>query len=169
MIGMALCLSGCAGFVGGDLRNTKSDCMMLSCKSTNTEYQIRFNSDAKNDYGNRNVAGIVSSLGLGIIPTYWTTSVNSEATIFHNGTAVYCAKYKSRIHLFYGILWAVILPSPSQSTNALQVDEGNGIEIVWGIRDRTLNKVITDYGVKMDQCYLSNDDAPETTLEPATH
>lgn len=142
---------------------------MPTCTGTPLYYQVIYKSDAKDDYGDLNIAGFVSTLTLGIIPTYWTTTVHSEATILHEGKTVYSRKYKSRIHKFYGFLWICILPS--ESINALQVDEGNGIEIEWGIQDRTLCKVVADYGGKEDEFCVLNENItntlPNTALEPA--
>lgn len=164
MLGMAFCLSGCAGFVGGDLRNCKSDYQMPTCTGTPAYYQVTYKSDAKNDYGDRNIAGFITSWTFGIVPTYWTSTVHSEATILHEGRPVYTGNYISRIHKFYGILWGPILAFESNSINALQADEGNGIEIEWGIRDRTLWKLLTDYGGKPDQFCLLNE--PSTNAPP---
>ena len=158
MLVMALCVSGCAGFVGGDLKNTKCDFRMPTCKDDRADYQVVYKSDAKDDYGNRNIAGYITSFTLQIVPTYWTTTVHSEATIFHNGTPIFTRKYKSRIHKFYGFLWAFTLPS--ESINALQADEGGGLRIEWGIRDRTLCKIVAEHGGKKDQYCLQNEDSP---------
>jgi hypothetical protein len=165
MLVVALCLSGCAGFVGGDLRNTRSDCKMPACTGTPAFYQVLYQSDAKDDYDDDNIADLVSSCTLGIIPTYWTTTVHSEATIFHDGKVVDARKYQSRIHKFYGILWVLILPT--KSINALQADEGGGIRVKWGIRDRTLYKVVADHGGAEDQYCLLNGGIPDAWTNTA--
>jgi hypothetical protein len=171
MLALALGLSGCAVFVGGDLGNSKSDYRMPICTGTPVYYQVIYKSDAKDDYGDQNVAGFISWCTLGIVPTYWKSTVHSEATILHDGGPVYTGKYTSRVHKFYGILWGLILPFESKSINALQADEGGGIRIEWGTRDRTLWKVVADYGGKEDQfCLLngrSTNAPPNTALEPA--
>ena len=160
MLVIAFCGSGCAGFVAGDLRNTKSDWRMPSCKDAHTDYQVKYKSDAEDDDGDKNIAGYISTLTFGIAPTFWTSTVHSEATIFHDGTPVFMRKYKSRIHKFYGIMWVPILILPAQSTNALQADEGGGIRIEWGIRDRTLCRIVAEHGGKEDQYCLLNEDNP---------
>jgi hypothetical protein len=169
MLAMAICLSGCAGFVSGDLRNTRSDYRMRACTGTAAHYQVLYQSDAKDDYGDLNIAGYISSFTLGIIPTYWTTTVHSEATIFQDGKAVDTRKYRSRVHKFYGILWVFVLPT--KSINALQADEGNGVEVEWGIRSRTLYKVVADHGGMEDEYCLMNEGTnnvwTNTVSEPA--
>lgn len=154
MLVVALCLSGCAGFVSGDLRNTQSDYRMPACTGAPAHYQVVYQSDAKDDSNDDNFASLVSGLTLGIIPTYWTTTVHSEATIFQDGKAVDTRRYRSRIHKFYGILWVFVLPT--KSINALQADEGGGIRVEWGIRNRTLYKVVVDHGGTEDQYCLLN-------------
>src|SRR6266705_2172754 len=101
MLIMALCVSGCAGFVGGDLRNTKSDYRMPTCKNASANYQVIYKSDAKDDNGGKNISGFITSLTLGLIPTYWTITVHSEAIILQNGSSIFSRKYTSRIHEFY--------------------------------------------------------------------
>jgi hypothetical protein len=155
MFALAFCLSGCVGFVAGDLRNTKSDCRIPTCKNGSADYEITYKSDAKDDYGDKNIAGFLSHLTLGIVPTYWTTTVYSEATILHNGTTVYTKTYKSRIHEFYGWLWLIL---PSHGVNVIQANEGTGLEIEGGIRDRTLCKIVADHGGKEGQYCLKKDD-----------
>jgi hypothetical protein len=51
------------------------------------------------------------------------------------------------------------VPSP-RDINVLPVDEDVGMEIEWGIRDRTINKVIADYGNKDVQYCVLDDDGP---------
>lgn len=155
---MTVCLSGCVGYVAGDLRNIKTDYRMTARTNVHTDYQVIYKSDAKNDYGDKNVAGIISSFTLGIVPTYWTTTVHSEATILHNNTPVFNRKYKSRIHVFYGILWGIIFPTNSKNT--IQADEGNGLEIEWEVQNRTLNKIVSEHGGKENQyCLMNKDDS----------
>src|SRR4051812_5175974 len=107
---MALYLSGCACYVGGDLRNTESNFKMPACTGTSI-YQVTYKSDARDDPGKPNIASVLSGWTLGIMPTYWTTTVHSEATVFHNGDAIFARRYQARIHKFYGFLWGFILPS----------------------------------------------------------
>lgn len=171
MLGVAL-LSGCAGFVSGDLRNIKTGYGMPACKDTAEPFQVIYKSDAKDDYGNQNIASIITSCTFEMIPTYWRSTVHSEATILRNGKPVFTKHYTSHIDKFYGILWAFILPSQSKSINALQADEGGGLRIEWGIRDRTLRKVVADYGGEENQfCFLdkqSTNTPPTTAPKPNT-
>jgi hypothetical protein len=155
---MALVGSGCAGFVGGDLRNTSPDSKVAGCGEARRDYRITYKSDARDDYGDKNLSGFITSLTLGIIPTYWTRTVRSEATVFHDGAPVFTRTYTSRIHQFYGILWPLILPS--KSINALGADEGGGLRIEWGIRDRTLSRVVADHGGTEDRYCLQNESSP---------
>ena len=159
MLIMAFCGSGCAGFVGGDLQNTRCDFKMPICSDAGADYQVVYKSDAEDDASDKNIAGYITTFTLQIVPTYWTTTVHSEATILHNGTPIFTKKYKSRIHKFYGVLWVFLLPS--KSINALQADEGGGIRVEWGIRERTLCKIVAEHGGKADQYCLVNEAAPK--------
>lgn len=158
MLVMAFCGSGCAGFMAGDLRNTRSDHAMPSCGCTNAYYQVLYKSDAEDDCCDKNIAGRVSAATLGIVPTYWTSSVHSEVTVLHDGQSVYAKKYTSRIHKFYGLLWTFVFPF--KTMNALRADEGGGLRIKWGVRDRTLWKVVADHGGKPDQYCVQNEESP---------
>jgi len=123
---------------------------MPEYRENSFDYHVTYESDAKNDYLDQNIAGAVAGVTLGIIPTYWTTTVHSEATVFENGTPVFHRKYKSRIHSFYGVLWAII-PLPIKDINTFKADEGSGIRIEEGIRNRTFWKIIAEHGGNTNQ------------------
>ena len=158
MLVVAPCLSGCVGYVAGDLRNTQSTYARSKNTDIRFDYEVRYKSEAKDDGGDLNFAGIVSSWTLGIVPTYWTSIERSKATIFENGAPIYTANYRSRVHKFYGILWAIILPS--NTINSLQADEGGGLRVAWGIRDRTFHKVVAEHGGNLDQYHLVDEYSP---------
>ena len=151
---LSLFLTGCVGYVAGDLKNTKS----AHGRPASGNYKVLCKSDAKDDCGDQNISGWITTLTLGIIPTYWSTEVHSEATIVQNGEPVYTKKYSSRIHKFYGILWSLVLPY--DTINALQSDEGGGIRTEWGIRDRTYYRIVADHGGNLDQYMLVDDPSP---------
>lgn len=156
-----LLLSGCTGYVGGDLKNTRSDYGMPTYKEGLFDYSVKYTSDAEDDYCDQNIAGFITGWTLGIIPTYWMSTVHSEAVVFEQDAPVYTGRYKSRIHKFYGIPWALILPIfPHNDKNALAADEGGGLRVEWGIRDRTLRKVMTEHGGKQNQYGLIREKNP---------
>lgn len=150
LLGVVLCASGCAGYVSGDLRNVPSRPQLSPCRGSDTDYQIEIDSDAKADERSQNISEILSTYTLGIVPTYWTSIIHSEATILRDGKIVFSTSYVSRVHKFYGILWPLILPT--KTVNSIPCDEGSGIEVAWAIRDRTAAKAIADFGGKTN-CY----------------
>jgi len=161
ILATSFCLSGCAGYVGGDLKNTRSNYRMPPYEKGNFDYQVTYTSDAEDDYMDQNIAGIITSWTFGIIPTYWTSSVRSKAVVFERGSPVYTGQYKSRIHKFYGIPWVLILPIfPSKDINTLAADEGGGLRIAWGIKERTLTKVIAEHGGEENQYGLLKEENP---------
>ncbi|WP_330959761.1 hypothetical protein [Photobacterium sp. 53610] len=134
-------LQGCAGYVGGDLEDVVVDRYVDYCGDTPSVYQMKVSTDAGNDYGDDNIAGTISMYTLGLLPTYWLSHVESKVTIEHQGKTLYSREDSSRIHKFYGILWMLFLP---ESINSLRADEGAGIRVIEGIRERAVAKTLQE-------------------------
>ncbi|MGC3991843.1 MAG: hypothetical protein QM796_19545 [Chthoniobacteraceae bacterium] len=135
-------LSGCAGYVGGELHNARSHQASPAFSAQNRDLAITCKCNAKNSLGG-NPAGMITLFTIGLVPTAWITPVTSEATLSRNGTVVFKKKYYSLIHEYYGLLWLFILPE--QSADALDGDENSGLHIAEGVRERTAWKVMGDY------------------------
>lgn len=140
-----LCISGCAGFISGDLKDfsTKGPGPGRFCENklnSNSVYKIEIHSDAKNDYGNSNISGWVSSLSLGLVPTYWTSSIHVKVKVLKDGKEYYSDETVSRVHKFYGILWLFILPTTG--SNYVPADEGAGMRVEETILSLSVAKLI---------------------------
>lgn len=141
-------LSGCAGFVGGDLEDVRIERSVPYCGKARAQYELSVQTDAEHDYADQNIAGYISMLTLGIIPTYWLSFESSHVEIISSGNVVYQRKDKIRIHKFYGILWPFILDADSM--NALRADEGAGLRIPEGIKSRAIGKTLNELPENID-------------------
>lgn len=155
-----LLLSGCAGYIGGDLENIETEHSVSYCWNEPKRYQLRVHTDAPYDYASENPSGYISSWTFGVIPTYWLDFEESQVEILDTETdlkPVFQREDRSRIHKFYGILWMLILPD---TEDALASDEGAGIRVPEGIRrraiDKTLNQLPDD--IDRDQLCVQSDD-----------
>jgi len=151
---LALFLSGCAGYVGGDLENINMQSDIKYCRSEPTSYVIQVTSDAKDDYADQNFAGNISTWTLGIIPTYWLSFVTSDTKVTHDGEEFYSRQDSSRIHKFYGLLW-LILP---ETEDSLSADEGSGLRVESGIERRAISKTLNELAVdiKLEDICISS-------------
>lgn len=131
-------LSGCVGYVGGDLKST-SLTKLEFCEQNETQYRMVVESNASDDYANRSLAGRVSSYSFGLIPTYSKEIIHSRVVVYDGETKIYEDSFITPIKKFYGILWVFFL---SNNIDSLPSDEGEGIRIPWGIRDRIATKVV---------------------------
>ncbi|TXR53126.1 hypothetical protein [Reinekea thalattae] len=133
-------LSGCAGFVGGDLKNINTDIDVNYCDESAFEYHLSVSTEAENDYGSDNLSGKISSYSFGLIPTYWLSSESSQVEITQGNEVVYSRTDESRIHKFYGFLWLFVFFS--DGVNSLDWDEGAGLRVEEGIKDRAIAKTV---------------------------
>ncbi|MDO6705653.1 hypothetical protein [Photobacterium sp. 1_MG-2023] len=140
-------LQGCSGYVGGDLEDIQIDRYVRYCDDTPTTYQIRVTSNAVNDYGSENISGTLSTYTLGLFPTYWLSHVDSKTSILRGGKEIYSREDQSRIHTFYGILWQIFLP---ETVNSLRADEGSGLRVIEGIRERSVAKTLQEMPKDID-------------------
>ncbi|KDM90533.1 hypothetical protein EA58_16550 [Photobacterium galatheae] len=140
-------LQGCAGYVGGDLEDVIVDRYVDGCGDTPSSYQMKVSIDTGQDGGDDNIAGTISLYTLGLFPTYWLSHVESKVTIEHQGKTLYTREDTSRIHKFYGILWMIFLP---ESINSLRADEGGGIRVVEGIREKAVAKTLLELPDSVD-------------------
>lgn len=150
-IGLVGVLSGCAAYVGGDLENVPYEAYS-HCQDDDTPYRVTFvsNVDDKRD----NPAAVISGWTLGLIPTYWTTSAHSRATLYRENEMIGSHHYTSSLHLFYGLLWPLVLDK--SGVNAITARPEIGIRGEQGIRSRTLAKAMADSGLDIaasDICY----------------
>jgi hypothetical protein len=141
---------GCSGLVTGDLGKTRSYSHVwynqgLSDSCATFHIVCRTNAPSHDE----NLATAISGWTLGIIPTYAYETVKSEAIVYHNKQLVHDYHFKSGIHKFYGIPWILILPFlPVDSLRRLNSDEGNGLQVLWGIQWRTISKAMDNSGIK---------------------
>jgi hypothetical protein len=134
--------TGCVGFIGADLSGVGPNYKIHHCGSSPEKYELEVYTEAEYDYADKNIAGYISFFTLGIIPTYWFSSESSVSQITESGRVVYSRSDESRIHRFYGWLWLFILDR--ESDNALKSDEGAGIRIPTGIKDRAVVKTLLE-------------------------
>lgn len=144
-------LSGCAAYVGGDLKDVPHD-TYSHCKNDETPYRATFASNV--DDRRANPASVISGWTLGLIPTYWTHSVHSRATLYRDDEIIGSHHYKSHIQLFYGLIWPLLLDD--SGVNAISATPELGIRSEQGVRRRTLAKAMADSGLAIaatDICY----------------
>ena len=149
-----LMLSGCVGYIGGDLENIETEHSVSYCWNEPKRYQLRVHTDAPYDYASENPSGYIASWTLGIIPTYWLYFEESRVEILDTGAdskPVYQREDRSRIHKFYGILWMLILPD---TEDALASDEGAGMRVPEGIRRRAIDKTLNQLPEDIDRDLL---------------
>jgi len=149
-----LMLSGCVGYIGGDLENIETEHSVSYCWNEPKRYQLRVHTDAPYDYASENPSGYIASWTLGIIPTYWLDFEESRVEILDTGAdskPVYQREDRSRIHKFYGILWMLILPD---TEDALASDEGAGMRVPEGIRRRAIDKTLNQLPEGIDRDLL---------------
>lgn len=157
-----LMLSGCVGYIGGDLENIETEHSVSYCWSEPKRYQLRVHTDAPYDYASENPSGYIASWTLGIIPTYWLDFEESRVEILDTGAdskPVYQREDRSRIHKFYGILWMLILPD---TEDAIASDEGAGMRVPEGIRRRAIDKTLNQLPEGIDRdllCVQSAEDS----------
>ncbi len=147
-------LSGCVGYIGGDLENIETEHSVSYCWNEPKRYQLRVHTDAPYDYASENPSGYIASWTLGIIPTYWLDFEESRVEILDTGAdskPVYQREDHSRIHKFYGILWMLILPD---TEDALASDEGAGMRVPEGIRRRAIDKTLNQLPEGIDRDLL---------------
>lgn len=143
-VSSAVCflLTGCVGYIGGDLENTATGYEVAYCWNEPKRYRLQVYTDAPYDYAGENLSGHISSWTLGLIPTYWLDFEQSRVEIRDSqsdGASVYQREDHSRIHKFYGLLWMLILP---QGNDAIPSDEGAGMRVPEVIRDRSVAKTL---------------------------
>jgi len=149
-----LMLSGCVGYIGGDLENIETEHSVSYCWNEPKRYQLTVHTDAPYDYASENPSGYIASWTLGIIPTYWLDFEESRVEILDTGAdskPVYQREDRSRIHKFYGILWMLILPD---TEDALASDEGAGMRVPEGIRRRAIDKTLNQLPEGIDRDLL---------------
>ncbi|WP_417598395.1 hypothetical protein [Oceanospirillum sp.] len=138
-----LMLSGCVGYIGGDLENIETEHFVPYCWSDPKRYQLKVDTDAPYDYASENPSGYIASWTLGVIPTYWLDFEESRIEIIdtESGSAsLYQREDRSRIHKFYGLLWMLVLPE--NSDDAIPSDEGAGMRVPEAIRSRSVAKTL---------------------------
>jgi len=132
-------LSGCTGYIGGDLKNTVPSYNVPLCKRSERDYIVTIKDNAENDYCDQNIFGLVTAWTLGILPTFWMSFITSDVSVQDKNGIVYEYKFKSRIYKFYGIMWAFLLPR--SELNSLDADEGAGLRVPGGVHSRVLTKI----------------------------
>lgn len=150
-----LLLSGCVGYIGGDLENIETEYSVSYCWNEPKRYQLRVHTDARYDYAGDNLSGHIASWTLGIIPTYWLDFEESRVEILDtesDSESVYQREDHSRIHKFYGILWMLILPESSD--DAIPSDEGSGMRVPEAIRYRAVDKTLNQLPEGIDRDHL---------------
>lgn len=158
-----LMLSGCVGYIGGDLENIETDHSVSYCWNEPKRYQLKVGTDAPYDYASENPSGYIASWTLGIIPTYWLDFEESRVEIIdtESGSApLYQREDSSRIHKFYGLFWMLILPE--NSDDAIPSDEGAGMRVPEVIRSRSVAKTLNQLPEKIDRdqlCVQSAEDS----------
>ncbi len=146
-----LLLSGCVGYIGGDLQNIETEHSVSYCWNEPKRYQLRVHTDAPYDYASENPSGYIASWTLGIIPTYWLDFEESRVEILDmesDSESLYQRQDRSRIHKFYGILWMLILPE--SSNDAIPSDEGAGMRVPETIRNRAVVKTLNQLPEEVD-------------------
>lgn len=144
-VSSAVCflLTGCVGYIGGDLENIETEHPVPYCWSEPKRYQLQVHTDASYDYAGENLSGHISSWTLGLIPTYWLDFEDSRVEIVDTESSsapLYQREDRSRIHKFYGIFWMIILP---EGTNdAIPSDEGAGMRVPEAIQRRAVDKTL---------------------------
>lgn len=101
---LPLLLGGCATYVSGDLRNTAS-LALPRCNATPPATQLDVHFQSGKDWGEPNVSLFLSSLTLGVLPTYWYQPVQVRVDLLSDGELVRSDRYRSGIHYFYGWAW----------------------------------------------------------------
>jgi len=145
---LALCCltTGCASYISGDLKDieTKTAPTLKQCNSSeeNYTYRLDISSDARNDYSDQNISGYLSIFSLGIIPTYWTTSIETKIVVRDEHGADQRHRNRSRVHKFYGWLWLFILPHSER--NSLPGNESAGISVEDGVVSRSMAKLMQE-------------------------
>jgi hypothetical protein len=152
MLAASLPLSGCVGMVSGDFKNVPP-ASVPECRAPLPEYRLKIESTAQNDYGHSNPSGLLSTLTLGLLPTYWHNSVQVHAVLYQGSQQVGSYHYAGKVRTFYGALWPVAL-HPGNG-NRLGWNEGTGLEVVKGLRERATAKALAQFGVPSTQaCYF---------------
>lgn len=147
---LALLLGGCSGIVGGELADVDQyavDVPHCDTEKGPTAYYFEVDPGATNDYLDDNWAGELSGWTLGLIPTYWLSSVTSHATLYHNGERLADYHYDARIHKFYGLLWGLLLIPVNalvDDYNEVPANEGVGLAVAWIMRDKTAARTYLD-------------------------
>lgn len=147
-----LFLSGCAGFVGGDLKNVPYE-SHVACEDDKTSYRLSLETNAQNKH--TNPASFISGWTFGLIPTYWTYSAKSRATLYYDGEIIDNYSYKSRIHLYYGLVWPLLLDM--DGVNSLTFSNVNyDFNGKSDMRNKTVTKAISESGLVANEiCYES--------------
>lgn len=150
----ALTLSGCAGFIGGDLKNTRGVYLpgMAQCSSGDYRYQLTVKSSVVEDGSYLDPAQFIAGWTLGLIPLYWLSFENSlvevvdtqpsDQTKADEPTLVFSRDYNVRVHKYYGIIWPMVLNT--NSINALKADEGHGLRVAPGMGARAASKALSE-------------------------
>ncbi len=161
-ITIMLMVSSCIGIVSGDLKDTpQTD--IYSCTYSPALYGVTYSSNIEDRHDDDNPAWVISFLTVGIIPTYWTDTVQSEVTISRNGEGISTYRYNSKIHKYYGIFWLLFFNNNRDKANELDSDEAGVITFSTGIRHRSLYKAITTHGAGKDSyCERSNEEDTHT-------
>lgn len=134
-------LSGCAGFIGGDLADQPLGEVQVPFCDDHPESRYRFTvtTDAEDDYFDQTVAGEISGWTLGLVPTYWMKSETTQAQVFEGDTLLAQYQYRTRVHRFYGLLWGLLLlpvEALMDPANILPGNEGEGLVINRSLRYR---------------------------------
>ncbi|WP_447529401.1 hypothetical protein [Vreelandella sp. TE19] len=151
---LALLLSGCAGFVGGDLKNTRGVYLpgMAQCSSGDYRYRLTVKSSVAEDGSYSDPAQFVAGWTLGLIPLYWLSFENSlvevvdtqpsDPTKADEPTLAFSHDYSVRVHKYYGIIWPMVLNT--NGVNALKADTGFGIRVAPGVNARAVGKALSE-------------------------
>ena len=146
-------LAGCAGYVGGDLADTpRLNLARHRCADPEPRFAFTVETTAEDDYANQNLAGYLSALTLGLLPTYWASRYQVTVDVFQQGQLLRRFEYRTRIHKFYGWLWLLVLPK--DELNRLLADEGAGIRVRNGVMSRAAYKAVEalkpEYAIRAD-------------------
>lgn len=147
-------LPACVPLISGDLEDTRT-MEYRSCDEATTPYRVVFTTNADNGVYSENPAIWITLLTFGIVPTYWSEAVWSQAELYRGQQLLERARYESRIRVFYGLLWLLTLDA--NSVNGLEANS-TGREVRTGTRNRTIAKLINGNasGISPSQvCYVS--------------
>ena len=151
---LPLFMTGCVGYVGGDLKNVNRQDIPLS-RDKNTPYQIKVKSNPNTN--NFDLADCISGTTLYTLPTYSCSKVNADVTLYKKEIPIRTYHYNATAHRFYGIIWGLILPT--HTIDNVSCDEGNGMRMEGGIQGRAASKALLqiekDLGIPKEKISLS--------------